>query len=283
MKNMKLSELQQLKFFAGDEHQPFNWPGGQPAALLVHGFPGSPADMRALGESLHEAGWTVHGLLLPGLGPELASIINYTCADWLAAADAALAELQQTHRPVLLIGHSMGAGLSIKIATSRWPDGLVLLAPFWQLGTWWQRWLALAVKPFFPYVQPFKYINFSEPMIRREILDVMPNLNLDDPAVQQQIRRLPVPIKIFEQLMALGRAVRQSAGRAAAPTLVIQGTLDDTVKVTSTRYLLQKLAGPLRYVEVSTGHHLVRGEDPGWPVVEQEVLTFARALIKITE
>jgi esterase/lipase len=37
--------------------------GGDHAALLIHGFPGTPAEMLPLGTVLREAGWTVHGMI----------------------------------------------------------------------------------------------------------------------------------------------------------------------------------------------------------------------------
>ncbi len=58
-----------LALFQGEEHQPFHWVAGPPAALLVHGFPGTPAELRPLGQALYEAGWTVSAPLLPGFGP----------------------------------------------------------------------------------------------------------------------------------------------------------------------------------------------------------------------
>jgi esterase/lipase len=269
--------LQTLKLFPGHEHQPFHWDGGQPAALLVHGFPGTPVDMRALGESLHQVGWTVHGPLLPGFGPELVKMPDYTYRDWLAVVNTALTELQQTHRPVLLIGHSVGGALAIQAAAACRPTGLVLLAPFWQLGEWWQRWLALALKPVFPYVYAFKYANLSDPVIRQEIINVMPDINLDDPIVRQNLRRLPVPITIFEQLMRAGQAAYRLAPQLTLPTLVIQGTLDETVKVSHTRQLRRRLPGLRGYHEVKSGHNLERATDPAWSEVERLVLTFCRS------
>ena len=56
------------KPFDGSEHRSFLWKGSDSAALLVHGFPGTPAEMRPLGTVLRNAGWTVRGLMLPGLG-----------------------------------------------------------------------------------------------------------------------------------------------------------------------------------------------------------------------
>jgi carboxylesterase len=267
-----------LKPFQDDEHQHFTWPGGEPAALLIHGFLGTPADMRPLGRALHQAGWTVHGPLLPGFGPQVGTLFERRASEWVTAGQAALAELQQQHRPVLLVGHSMGAALSIQVAAARPPDAVVLLSPFWKLGEWWQRWIALALKPILRQVRPFKKVDFSVPEVRRGIANFMPGIDLDDPTVQQAIRELAVPVTILEQLYAVGKTAYRLAPRVTLPTLVVQGTEDETVPARQTRRLLQRLPGPLQYQEVVTGHNLIRAEDPGWPQVERMVLVFASGI-----
>ena len=45
-----------LDMFGGPEHAPFLLNGGEPAALLVHGFGGTPAEMRGLAEALQPGG-----------------------------------------------------------------------------------------------------------------------------------------------------------------------------------------------------------------------------------
>ncbi len=45
--------------FDSPEHHPFVLRGGSNAALFVHGFPGSPAQVRPLAEALRTRGWTV--------------------------------------------------------------------------------------------------------------------------------------------------------------------------------------------------------------------------------
>lgn len=40
--------------------------GGEHGVLLLHGFTGSAAHMRPLGERLHSQGFTVMGINLPG-------------------------------------------------------------------------------------------------------------------------------------------------------------------------------------------------------------------------
>jgi hypothetical protein len=66
------------KPFDGCEHRSFLWKGSDCAALLLHGFPGTPAEMRPLGTVLKNAGWTVQGLMLPGLGADIESLDQRT-------------------------------------------------------------------------------------------------------------------------------------------------------------------------------------------------------------
>ena len=48
--------MRPLNPFTGPEHQAFILRGGEPAALLIHGFPGTPREMRPLAETLHAQG-----------------------------------------------------------------------------------------------------------------------------------------------------------------------------------------------------------------------------------
>jgi pimeloyl-ACP methyl ester carboxylesterase len=54
--------------FPGLEHQPFAEGDGPATAVLVHGFPGTPAEVRPLAAALVAVGWRVRAPLLPGFG-----------------------------------------------------------------------------------------------------------------------------------------------------------------------------------------------------------------------
>jgi carboxylesterase len=268
----------QFEPFQGEEHKSFHWEGEQPAALLIHGFPGTPAELRPLGTALHQAGWTVQAPLLPGFGPDIETLAERQAAEWVEAVQASLAHLQQQHQPMLLVGYSMGAALALQVAAMHRLDGLVLLAPFQQFGTRWHRWMGVLLKPFFRQVQPFKKADLSDPEVREGIDNFFGGLDLDDPEVQQHIRDLSVPTSLFDQLNKAGQAARRMAGQAEVPTLIVQGTYDEVVDPVETRQLLPRLAGPLRYVELAGGHDLLRPDRPAWPQVEQTVLNFAQTL-----
>jgi len=273
------NSLSGLGLFQGPEHRSFSWHGGRPGALLVHGFPGTPAELRPLGASLHQLGWTVHGPLLPGFGAQIETLFERHYSEWINAVQKAIMELQRNHDPVLLVGYSAGAALVLQVAAKRPPAGLILLAPFWQVATGWQRIVGILLRPFFRQIRPFKKVDFSDTKIRRGVNNLLPDVDLDNPAVQQALRDLKVPVKIFEQLHQVGQGAFQAASQITVPTLVIQGKEDETVRPANTRRLLLRFPRPAQYLEVAVGHDLVNPDQQTWSQVEYTVLNFAKTLV----
>ena len=258
------------------EHAPFCWPVGEPAALLVHGFLGTPAEISPLAQSLHQSGWAVRGVLLPGFGPDIETLPERRYEDWLAAVELALAKLRRKHSPVLLVGYSMGAALSLVAATQHPLDGLVLLAPFIHpvsplLGAMWA-----ILRPLMPrYVRPLRRTDLGDPHVRASLTEVMPDLDLDDIEVQRALREAAIPVSILFQLRKSGLRAWRKAPEVTVPTLVLQGDGDSVAKPRYTRRLARRLRHRAGYIEVEAGHRLVHRVEPNWPEVEQAVLEFA--------
>lgn len=264
-----------LGMFAGDEHQPFFWEGGQPAALLIHGFMGTPAEFRPLARELHQVGWTVQGLLLPGFGQQIDTLFDRRYQEWLEAAHLALVNLQAKHRPIMLVGYSMGAAVALNVAASTSPDQLILLAPFLRIGNTFHHIIWQVVKHLLPRPQPFKKANFSDARIGEFFGGLIPELDLEDPQVQENLRQLSVPARFVDQVLGVGRAAERAAAQIQLPTLIIQGTQDQAVRPARTRQMLQRLPGPITYEELETDHGLVEADNPGFQQMTQSVLAFA--------
>jgi carboxylesterase len=265
-----------MKIFQGARHADFFIKCGNPAALLIHGFPGTPAEMRPLAPLLNAAGWTTRGLLLPGFGAQIDSLFQRKSHEWIDAALQALSSLQAAHQPVVLIGYSMGAAVAIHAAARRQPDRLILLAPFWRLGTRGQRAVFRVVKPIVRHLKPFARANFDDPRLHHFLCQFLQDADLNDPQVQQIIRRTKVPVDLFEQIHALGQQAYRLAAQIDLPTLILQGRRDPVVKPVLTQQLAQQFAGPTNYVEVDAEHHLIDPTLPDWPHLEQTLLEFVR-------
>jgi carboxylesterase len=263
-----------LKVFQGARHADFLSECGAPAALLIHGFPGTPAEMRPLASTLNDAGWTTRGLLLPGFGAQIDSLFQRKSQDWIDAAVEALRSLQAAHQPVVLIGYSMGAAIAIHAAARLKPDRLILLAPFWQLGTRGQRAIFRLTKPVVRHLRPFSRANFADPRLHRFLGQFLQDADLADPEVQQMIRRTKVPVDLFEQVYTLGQQAYHLAAQIDRPTLILQGRSDPAVKPALTRQLTERFTCPIEYAEFDAQHHLIDPALPDWPHLQQAVLDF---------
>ena len=89
--------------------------------LLIHGFCGTPPEMRDLGEHLAAAGFRVRGALLAGHGSTPEDLEKTSWTDWLDSAQAQLDALKKDSRFVFCAGQSMGGTLSLALA-ARNPD-----------------------------------------------------------------------------------------------------------------------------------------------------------------
>lgn len=285
---------QPLQAFTDPVHQPFFLAGGTAAALLVHGFPGTPAEMRPLAETLHEQGWTVQGILLPGFGSQFAEILERGYSDWLEAIEQAMQTLKQKYSPVLLIGYSLGGALSLGVSARFQPDGLVLLAPFWRLGTPLQRLIGVVLRPFLPrYFRPLQKADFTDPNLRQSLQDFFPDIDLKDTEVQTWLRNLQVPISVIDQIMKTGKQAYRSARSIGIPALVVQGAEDELVRPQNTQILVERLAagdgaavnrgprqpgGGLRYLEIPGGHNIIDRDKQSWERLEKALNEFSRSI-----
>lgn len=84
--------------------------------LLIHGYTGSPAELKLLGEYLNKKGYSVFGVRLPGHGttPEELNKTNWPL--WYDAVRKAHEELSQCCSEISVVGLSMGGLLAMKLA-----------------------------------------------------------------------------------------------------------------------------------------------------------------------
>jgi carboxylesterase len=136
--------------------EPFFFPGDRTGCLLVHGFTGTPKEMRWMGEYLAAQGHTVLGIRLAGHATQPKDILRTTWEDWLTSVEDGLDLLRPITSHLYIIGLSMGGSLSL-LAAARYPvDGVVTMsAPLALPPDWRMRYLN-ALRVFVPEVDKGK-------------------------------------------------------------------------------------------------------------------------------
>ncbi len=266
-----------MKAFQDRKHERFFLTGGRTGALMVHGFPGTPAEMRPLAESLHGAGLTVEGLLLPGFGAQIESLHLRHHREWIEAVTGAMKKLRESCDRVILVGYSMGAAISLNVACEEAPpDGLLMLAPFWQLGERWQQPIWPLIRMVVRDFKPFEKADLSDPRVRSDLANFMPDADFDDPETVGFIRGISLPISLLDQVRSVGLAAWRVAGKVRTPAVIVQGTDDEIVPPARTRRLARRLNSDLEYHEIPADHHLIRPQQNAFGRVEEIALDFAR-------
>jgi carboxylesterase len=263
-------------FFSEPEHQPFLMGAGPAGALLIHGFMGTPAEMRPLAERLVAAGLSARGPLLPGFGSDVPRLAQMDRKQWLAAAAADWAEVRAAHEQTVLIGFSMGAAVALHLAAVNPPDAVILIAPFWRAGGW-QFGLLPLLRHVVPSIAPFEKANFSDPDVRRQMATMAPGVDLEDEATQQFLREeVRLPLSVLDELRRLGKEAFELAPAIQSPTLVIQGQQDEVVDPQYTTQLVDRLPS-VTYRPIPGDHSLMHLDTPGTYPLEADILAFLGA------
>src|SRR5712692_8608567 len=116
--------------------EPFYFKGDSVGCLLIHGFSGSPWEMRWLGEQLAADGYTVLGPLLAGHGTTPEDMNTTRWPDWYASVVAGYRQLREECEQVIAIGLSLGGALALHLAAHEPVDGLVLMATPLHIRDW---------------------------------------------------------------------------------------------------------------------------------------------------
>lgn len=206
---------------AGDT---FLWENGPIGVLLSHGYTATTAEVRPLGQLLHQQGYTVAGRLLPGHGTTPAEMNRCRWQDWAAALDESYQQLARRCDKVFVGGESMGGVLALHLASHR-PEiaGVLAYAPAIKIP---RRPLVLSylARPFIKHV-------------RKKDAD---NLN-------PQWQGYGVnPIPALHQLHRLQREVNRRVNHIRQPLLVVQGRQDIDIDLRAVERLFAQVDSPLK-------------------------------------
>jgi len=198
--------------------EPYFWAGEKEiACLLIHGFTGSPADMKVLGTYLLECGYGVSGLLLPGHGSTPEDLATKSWSDWFNAVEEEYLKLQQSYRLVIPMGLSMGGVLALHLAAQHQVQGLISLsAPIFLLNE-----------------RIYNTAEFEFEYYRKERTQEAKAQYLAEGRFSYDA----IPLKALNSLLELIDLVKKELGEIKASSLIIQSKDDPLVNPQSAQYI----------------------------------------------
>jgi len=122
--------------------------GGKTGILLLHGFTGSPSELRETGEFLHKNGLTVSIPLLPGHGTTPEDLSTRKWQEWYECARENLKRLKRNCQSVFVGGLSFGGSLALYTSAHNQVSGVIGMAALTSIK---YRWLFLV-----PFLSNFK-------------------------------------------------------------------------------------------------------------------------------
>lgn len=192
--------------------RPWSIGSGRRGVLLLHGFAGTPPELRRLGDRLAAHGYRCHGPVLPGHGTTPEELAQTDRGDWMSSAREALDSLAAECDEVMLVGQSMGGTLALHLAATdlRVAAVATLAAPIWLSG--------VAVQT----------VRVARHLLRWNLAG--DDVDLYDPSRIEELhsygRRSYHSIHQFLRLIA---EVRDQLAEIRAPVLVMHGGRDRTI------------------------------------------------------
>jgi carboxylesterase len=197
--------------------EPFFLPGkpGQPGCLLIHGFTGSPKEMRWMGEYLSEQGYPCLGIRLTGHATRPEDMIRSRYTDWIASVEDGYHLLSGVTDRIYLVGLSMGGVLSLLMSTKLDVVGVVAMSTPYHIPYDYPAWAMKLASKFMPYQPKSKEV---------------PGASwFDKEAYAEQVSYPQNPVRSAAELQLLLEEMRTALPSVDVPVLLIHSENDTYV------------------------------------------------------
>ena len=221
----------------------FCYAGGEIGVVLVHGFTGSPFDLKPMGEFLSQRGLTVSGVRLQGHGTRHQALRLTNRFDWYYSLKRVIDELRPKVKKIFLVGFSMGGNLTLLFTKlEKGIDGLVLInTPIYTKPGRLMFW-------FIPFIKNFK--KYTTKKWAKDIKDYF------EKGSQGSYTR--IPLDSAWQYYKLVQETKEILPDIDLPVYIFQSMNDSVINPRSADYLYRKIKSPDKKIEyINTDQHKI--------------------------
>jgi carboxylesterase len=137
---------------------------GAECVVMVHGYTGTPGELRLLGDYLNKLGFGVIGVRLPGHGTTVEDLKKTTFNDWYEEVVKNVSQARTAARHVSIIGTSMGAAVVLKVAANLPVHKTIVMST--------------PIKTYNKHYQYAEFFHFFHPVEKRSLVNLtfLPNI-----------------------------------------------------------------------------------------------------------
>jgi carboxylesterase len=233
--------------------------GGPAGVVLIHGFTGSPPEMRLIADYLHQRGLTVSGPLLPGHGTEIEDLYQRKWQEWTQYIEHEVSKLKGKCQVVFVGGLSLGSLLSLYLAAHNdVVDGVIAYSPAIKVSDW-----RVSLIPV------LKYLLSSLPKDEDFVTD--------QEALSHNWSYDGYPLRPAHEVMGLSKEVHRSLPQVSCPVLIVQGALDPVIAQDCAQIVNDKVSSIVKeMLIINNSGHLVT-IDSEWETVAERTYQFIQA------
>lgn len=214
--------------------------GNSTGILLLHGFTGSPYEMKELGAHLREKGYTVSIPLLRGHGTDPRDLIGCHWYDWFEDAKTALFKLRKTCNTVIAVGLSTGASLALHLSAHYQLEGVAALSPALILKNKFS-----AMLPYIPILFPYRYKKGG------------PDIS-DAEASAKAATYRKTPLKAAREVLKLYTHLKMDLPEIYVPVLLVQAEQDHVVDPRGAQWIYDHISSKeKKMLKLSKSFHVI--------------------------
>lgn len=234
--------------------------GNTTGILFIHGFTGSPYDMKPLSEYFGKQGYTLSVPLLKGHGTKPDDLLDCKWYDWFNDVKEALFKLRQKCKKIIVVGLSTGGTLALHLAAHYQVEGVVALAPALILKE-----KKLKLLPIACWFKKYQY--------KKDGPDIS-----DEEARKKAVTYDKTPLKTVRELLGLYDHLKRDLQDIYTPVLIIHSIQDHVVDIKSAEYIYQKISSPDKhFLKLEKSFHVLT-LDVEKEIVFREVEKFIKGI-----